>query len=293
MVQQMRKWASHRLARVPLAHLLGTKMRFRVERELINGSHHNENTHRSIIHFSVNKAATRYTQGILSRCAKEQGLTHARIHDYAFCSDFPYLDHLSALQMIQYQHIFKPRGYLYSVFGGMIEGIPNLDDYHIVLIIRDPRDVVTSSYFSMAYSHLLPQGRNRIKSFTKKRSFAQQAGIDEYVISESDSVCRVYQRYLDLLVQSRPNVYFAKYEDMIADFPTWLERLLESCELKVSPRLRQDLLQEAVRAQPKKENISKHVRQVTPGDHTRKLQRATVDHLNRLFADVLTDLNYA
>jgi hypothetical protein len=291
---QMRSWARRQAIKVPLVHRVGAKLtkRFKVERELIRGAHHNENAHRSILHFSVNKAATQYTKSILSRCATENGLTHVRLHDYAFFSDFPYLDRLTAQQMIEYQYIFKPLGYLYSVFGGMIEGIPNLDRYHVVLMVRDPRDVLTSGYFSIAYSHVPPTGRDKIESFNKERAFARQAGIDQYVASKSEHVCHVYRRYVDLLMHKWPNVYVTRYEDMIADFAGWLDCLLRYCELRVSPRLKQELLEEASRAHPKKEDTSRNMRQVIPGDHRRKLQSGTIERLNCLFSGVLADFKY-
>lgn len=294
MASQIRSLLRHQLSRVPLVYPLSIRLtsRFKVERELIKGTHRNENLHKSILHFSVNKAATQYTKSILSRCAGEIGLTHVRIHEYAFYSDFSYLDHLSAEEMIQYRHIFKPAGYLYSVFGGMIAGFPNLQDYKVVLMIRDPRDVLTSSYFSVAYSHVPPTGRNKINPFMKERAFARQAGIDQYVLSKSEDVCRNYQRYLDLLVRNRPDVYVSKYEDMVSDFQTWLDRLLCYCELEISPTLKQELLQEAYRARPNEENVAQNKRQITPGDHERKLQPETINHLNSLLSPVLTAFKY-
>lgn len=291
MAHQAARWLYGQAIRVPLVHPWVTKNRFRVERRLINGTHHTANDHASILHFSMNKAATQYTKGILRRCATENGLTHAQIHDYASHSDFPYLDHLSAREMVHYQHIFKPLGYLYSVFGGMIEGIPRLDSYRVILMIRDPRDVVTSNYFSVAYSHLPPAG-NKADGFHNAVAFAHQAGIDRYAIVASEHVLRVYQRYLDVLVGRHANVYITKYENMMADFPKWLNGVLDYCELEVSAALKQGLVDKAGKVRPKKENIARHARQATPGDHKRKLQPATIEHLDALFAGVLGKFEY-
>jgi hypothetical protein len=43
---------------------------------------------------------------------------------------------------------------------------------------------------------------------------------------------------------------------MILDFQTWLDSLLDYCELKISPQLKQQLLEEALQSRPRKENIS-------------------------------------
>jgi hypothetical protein len=281
----------HQLLKVPFFHTWRLKRQFKVERQLIEGRHQASSSHRSIIHFSVNKAATTYTKSILSRCALENGLVPVNINGYAFNSDFPFLDHLSAQEMVRYHHIFKPAGYLYTVFGGMVEGIQDLNEFLTVLIVRDPRDVLTSEYFSMALSHKPPRSGDKIQSFSELRDFARTVAIDQYVIDESDRVGRVYQRYLDLLV-TRPNVYITTYEEMIVDFQTWLDSLLDHCELKISPQLKQQLLEEALQSRPRKENISQHIRQALPGDYERKLHAKTIAHLNSVFSNILREFNY-
>lgn len=293
MASQAKRWLYGQAIFFPLIYPWITNNRFRVERRLIKGINHGTSAraHKSIIHFSVNKAATQYAKGILQRCAKENGLTHAQLNEYARHSDFPYLDHLSAPEMVQYRHIFRPSGYLYSVFGGMIEGIPDLGNYHIILMIRDPRDVLTSRFFSLAYSHL-PPGRNKVERFNNSVAFAHQAGIDRFVIDWSEKTRKIYQRYLDLLVSRQSNVYVTKYEDMMADFPTWLNGVLDYCELEVSPNLKLDLLEEARRSRPEKENISRHARQATPGDHKKKLQPATIERLDAVFSNILAGFKY-
>ncbi|MGD9037700.1 MAG: sulfotransferase domain-containing protein [Syntrophobacterales bacterium] len=137
----------------------------------------------------------------------------------------------------------------------MVEGIQDLNEFLTVLMVRDPRDVLTSEYFSMALSHKPPRSGDKIQSFSELRDFARTVGIDQYVIDESDRVGRVYQGYLNLLV-TRPNVYITTYEEMILDFQTWLDSLLDYCELKISPQLKQQLLEEALQSRPRKENIS-------------------------------------
>ena len=130
--------------------------RYKTELALIKGRHENSNKHPSIIHFSFNKAATNYVRSILRRCSAKNGMVPVGMHGYAFHTNFPYFDNLSAEEMEKYKHIFKSTGYLYSTFGGMIEGIPDLEKYKIVLITRDPRDILVSQYYSIAYSHGSP-----------------------------------------------------------------------------------------------------------------------------------------
>jgi len=267
--------------------------KFRVELDLIKGRHHNEDNHPSIIHFALNKAATQYTSNILTQCAVENGMVPVGIHGYAFNTNFPYLDHLSAEEMKNYQHIFKPKGYLYSVFGGMIEGISGLDKYRIILMIRDPRDALVSEYYSVAYSHGVPnkQGK-KYKRFVKERAKARICTIDEYVVSESDRIYDTLQRYKTLLIDKYPNVYVTKYEEMINDFSGWLNNLLNTCVLNISHDLFTTLIEKNKRMRPTDENINIHMRKGIPGEYKEKLKRTTIEYLNAKFSPILLTFGY-
>jgi len=267
--------------------------RYQVELALIEGRHRNENNHPSIIHFSVNKSATQYVKQLLKRCAAEKGMIHADIHDYAFSTGFPFLDLLSAVEMQKYQHLFFPTGYLYSVFGGMIEGIPELERYLIVLMVRDPRDVLVSSYYSLAYSHSTPyKSSGKYEKFMQERKLAQKSTIDEYVITESDRLCNIYRRYNELLLDKYPQVYLTRYEDMTSDFREWIKNLLNYCKLDINQQMLQSLIEKNKRLQPKKENIHKHLRKGKAGDYKEKLKPETVELLNSKLFTILKAFKY-
>ncbi len=80
----------------------------KVEMELISGKYRNDSRHPSVIHFSVNKAATQYVRELLSRCAAENGMTTVGLAEYAFHTKFPYLDQLSVREMARYQYLLIP-----------------------------------------------------------------------------------------------------------------------------------------------------------------------------------------
>lgn len=171
----------------------------------------------------------------------------------------------------------------------MINGIPNFEDYLVLLVIRDPRDILVSHYFSTAYSHPLP-GQAKLSSFMERRQFALSSGVDDYVLAMSKELQKRYERYLDLV--DKPNVHLTTYEHMIQDFPSWLDDVLIHCELDVSTQLKYALIKEADAAHRTKEDVSQHRRRVIPGDHKRKLQQETVDRLNATFSSVLVRFGY-
>jgi hypothetical protein len=95
------------------------------------------------------------------------------------------------------------------------------------------------------------------------------------------------------LKQTGPAVCVLKYEEMIADFPTWLNKMLAHCQWKISVTLHEQLLEEAGRVRCKKcEDSNSHRRQITPGDHQRKLQPETIKYLNEYMADELLGFDY-
>lgn len=267
--------------------------RFNTELSLIAGKDIAASDHPSIIHFSVNKAATQYIKRVLGVCAEECGLVNVGIHDYAFHGDFPYLDTLSPEEMQDYQHIFRRQGYCYSVFGGMIDGVPDLENYRIVLVLRDPRDVLVSSYFSVAFSHVAPgKESGKRKEFFEMRARAQASAIDEYVLAESDRTLANYERYKRLLTERYPGAYVTQYEHMTADFAGWLKALLEYCELDVPVSLFTKLVQEHDAKRPRQENVQQHTRKGRPGDYLEKLQPVTITQLNHKFAAILDAYGY-
>ena len=269
------------------------KRRFKTELELIQGIHENTNKHASIIHFSFNKAATQYVSSILRKCAVENGMTPVGLNEYAFNIDFPFLDHLSAEDMQQYKHVFKSEGYLYSVFGGMVEGVPNLEKYKIVLSTRDPRDILVSSYYSVAYSHPVPRTSGRKQdTFVSKRSVARESTIDDYVLSECDKVYDIFSRYKELLLDKYENVFMTTYEQMVSDFESWLTNLVAYCELELSQEFTQSLLKENEANKPKEEDATQHNRKGQPGDYQEKLQPETIETLNETFKPILERYRY-
>lgn len=267
---------------------------FGVELDLIKGTHKNVNQHQSVLHFSVNKSATQYVKSVIQKCSSANGLTNVRMNEYAFMSDFPYLNKLSAQELQQYQHVFKPKGYTYSVFGGMIDGILNLDQYLVVLMVRDPRDVLVSGYYSVAYSHPEPAyGTEKYKNFLKDKSFAQQATVDEYALAQCERVYETYERYRTLLLNKHPNMYITKYEDMVSNFEEWLQSVAAYCQFELSNELRNQLIEENQQLRPKSEDVNKHIRKGKAGDYKEKLKPETIDAIESKLSPLLAAFGYS
>ena len=288
MILKIKNFAKRLVLKSPFLIHLFLRKRFNVELKLIAGKHRNNNPHPSIIHFSLNKAATQYTKNILRECVIENGIVPVHINEYAFYTKIPYLTGLSTDKMANFSHIFKPNGYFYSAFGGFVSGIPGMDKYKVILMVRDPRDILVSWYYSIAFSHSIPPITSiRHEEYIKKRKNAQEITIDDHVISESDRVFNILNRYQKELLVPYPHVYLTSYEKMTLDFGGWLKGLLEASELEISSQTFQKLVEENKQLQPKEENIYEHVRKGKPGDYLDKLQPETIEYLNIKFSPIL------
>ncbi len=276
-----------------LYHRITRPAPYAVEKALLAGTHRTRSQQTSILHFSLNKAATQYSKNILRAIAAENNLTPAGLNEWAFGSTQPYLDHLSAEDMQAYRHVFKPQGYLYSVFGGMVEGIEDLEKFKIILMVRDPRDILVSSYFSTAFSHPLPglQSDKRT-AFELKRTWAKSVTIDEYVLAEAPRLLNNLQRYHQLLLLRYPHTLLLRYEDMIADFEGWLESIQHYTGCVISHRLKSRLVENHQRQKPLAENRDRHLRKGMAGDFRDKLTPETIGQLNLMYSGLLSLFGY-
>lgn len=287
MILKIKNYTKQLVLKSPFLINLFLGRRFNVELKLIAGKHRNNNPHPSIIHFSLNKAATQYTKRILRDCVIENGMVPVHINEYAFYTKFPYLTGLKTDKMVNFSHIFKPKGYFYSAFGGFVQGISEMEKYKVILMVRDPRDILVSWYYSIAFSHSIPPlTSNRHEEYIRKRKNAQEITIDDHVISESDRVLNILNRYHTELLVPYPNVYLTSYEKMTSNFEDWLKGLLDASELEISSQTFQKYVEDYKQLQPKEENIYEHIRKGKPGDYLDKLQPETIEYLNNKFSPI-------
>lgn len=182
-----------------------------------------------------------------------------------------------------------------SVFGGFRWLHPWMDNLALherrkIVMVRDPRDILTSLYFSHAYSHVAPETGRLADTFDEQRTQARAQSIDDYVAGPVS--LRVFRNYCHLLALTRmPDFRSYRYEDVIFEKRQWIRDLAADLDIKC-PEDRLDAIADGHDRQPEAEDASNHVRQVAPGDHVRKLKPETIDLLNRRFAPVLAEFGY-
>lgn len=265
---------------------------FAVERKVLKKKHRSTSPHRSILFFTVHKAASSFIGSFLEDISREVGMTPVDLDGYFFekGEGWAWEESGRTIRAVPYQ----PTGYLYGPFRSINQGIGHLDQYKIILVLRDPRDVIVSSYYSM-YSHKFPHAidAEEIQHRRQRRAGKLKQSVDEYVINRLNQTSRLlvlYKEYAKTFM-GKDNVLFLKYEDMVSDFGPWLDRLTAFLDLDVSDELIRRI-KDSANFKVDKEDRTSHRRQVTPGEHKRKLKPDTVAFLDKKFEEILKMFDY-
>lgn len=185
--------------------------------------------------------------------------------------------------------IFKRTGYCYYGFRYLPRYLQDFDlsSFKKLLLIRDPRDILVSHYYSMKKSHTIPSGEVG-KKLLKLRDELVQVPIDDYVIEKAPSFNNILYNYSKL---ERQNLRLFRYEDIVFNKSQWVRDILKFLNLEMP-----DDKVEAIAAKydvfPSAEDESAHIRKVTPGDYKEKLMPETVARLNDCFRSMLEAYNY-
>lgn len=259
---------------------------------------------KSILVYTVHKAASMFLHSISEDVSSEFGIEHYSPNAGGEAAIYDEIRRVSWKAFIENparQGCFGP------IRAGVADPIipDRLSDYATILHLRDPRDVLTSLYFSNVYNH--PRKQGRFNPSDDKRKQWQDEGVDVFVLKQAPTYQQRYEALISGLL-GQENVILLRYEDMVADYSTWLERFLSGfSHLPLPPKRRFGLfstpnsladvherLYKKYRNDfiPPAEDVHKHIRQLTPGDHERKLAPETISQIDRAFDDILRRLDY-
>ena len=82
------------------------------------------------------------------------------------------------------EDFFEPFGYAFIGFRGWNRGhgLPSWSKQRVVQLVRDPRDVLVSMYFSISMSHTVPRSTMQREAFDRVRRIARELDIDGFVL---------------------------------------------------------------------------------------------------------------
>ena len=273
-----------------LGRLIHNHRRFTTERGLLRGVAVTARQDLpSLAFFTVHKAASIFAAAVCRRIAEHSGYVGADFMSYAFSGGRVTGELFQPGQLTD--AIYRKKGFFYGPFRHFHEGIPWLAEGRVILHVRDPRDVLVSGYYSLAYSHYVPSVENPDKAaqILDARQRALSKGIDDHVLENAEGIRLLYQKYADSLL-SVPSTHLSRYESMVHDFRAWLDEISSSMGLAPSSGFLGNIAAET--SFQVSEDATRHKRQVTPGDYVRKLEAGTIRELNRTLGSVLATYGY-
>jgi hypothetical protein len=235
----------------------------------------------SIAFFTMHRSASTFQIDMLKELATLSGKRHVHID--------PRLENrkenrTNPIRVIpeRFESMFSPTaGHIYGPFRRFAQ-IPEIEKYRIILSLRDPRDVVVSLFFSQVYSHGPPPNPELRKQYIARTHKAKEQGIDRFCLQAADNMVRIYSIYKE--AYEKMPMLLLTYEEMVQNFPSYAKKMLEWCDLQEHHRI---IVRKFNKFKAPKEDIYAHKRQVTPGDHKRKLKRPTINQITRKLKPIL------
>lgn len=240
----------------------------------------------SVLAFSHNKAGSSMYFRILQELCASTGLSFVSLPGVLFQSGI-------APRSVTVETRFGETGYCYGGFRFFPDyEIPLLDHAKTTLLVRDPRDALVSSYYSMRYSHPLPNADGGLKrELLGRRASAESTPIDEWCIENHGQIASSLDGYVAQRFATRPNVAIYRYEDVIARKRDWIEDVVSWYGWRI-PTAKLDRVVAAADIFPKVADPTRHIRQVHPGNHRTALSARTQGILTEQFEPYLRLFGY-
>lgn len=234
----------------------------------------------------MHKAGSSIADKIIVDFCEEKGYQLDRISKKVFDSPLRESD-----VYIQYQKDMVLEDVYYGMARGFyIENMEILPDLKAIVQVRDPRDCLTSAYYSFRESHVIPNDPTKRKLMEDQRKEVNQLSIDEYVTQNVNNYRR-RMKVLRGLVETHTDVLLLTYEEMVCDTERWLQRVARFIDQPVTSHLRERIGDKIDFSVPV-ENSARHKRQVLPGDHRRKLDSKTIDEISHSMREELEYFGY-
>lgn len=242
---------------------------------------------KSLMAVSMHKAGSSIADRILTVIAEARGYR---------LDQLSYKLPKSALKEPDFFEAEAPKMHSQGVYYGIARapqtlGFSRLPEMRVVMQLRDPRDCLTSGFYSFRESHVLPQDPEKRRAFEAQRADLQRLSVDAYVLQNAENY-RQRMAGLQSLCDSHPDLVVLRYEDMVTRTEAWLAAMAGFLDQPLDAPLRAKLAPLAdfnVDA----EDSARHKRQVRPGDHARKLRPETIAQLNDRLGPVMRQMGYA
>jgi len=238
--------------------------------------------------FGVYKGGSTLLNNIFTRINSALGIPQIGIVQQATEQGIRFKHYEHKPELVQ---IIEPVGYCYNSFRRFLKFLTPVfaTPRKSILLVRDPRDIITSAYFSESISHVAMPGE--IGSWQlKQRNEVKQQSIDSYALERAPGILKLLETYKTVL--TNPGTKLFRYEDVVFHKQQWIEDMLRYLEFEIAPE-KVAYFARLFDHRPDKEDPTSHIRKVTPGDHREKLAQKTISALNEMFGDTMEMLGYS
>jgi hypothetical protein len=185
---------------------------------------------------------------------------------------------------------------LYIPFGSFAT-VPKPESYKGFFVMRDPRDILISWYFSMRHSHTALENVRKVRETLDRMSF------DDGILLAMDHLhgsghFQVLDSWVDA-PRTDPNVLLVRFEDLIGlANENVFEELFGHCDIRMPRKqLRKLLARYSFRAlsgrSPGQENINHHYRKGVSGDWRNYLNDSLALRFKAVAGNLVARLGYA
>lgn len=242
----------------------------------------------SVIYFTVHKCASTFVPRFLNYVNRRYlGLRRLNMAGYLWHHEG---DRVYEVMQDRSAGIFGPRGFMYAPLRQAIR-LSDPGKYRIVLMLRDPRDLLVSHYFSVRYSHKLPAQEQKRIEFLERRSAAGAESLDDYVRRMAPVFKARYADYVDIVARGY-GVAPLRYEDMVSDTTTWVGEFFSRLELSPDEQDIEAAARLGGFGLHVRGRVTDHIRRREPGEYREKLAPDTARWLDDLFGPELGYLGY-
>lgn len=242
----------------------------------------------SVYFYSLHKAGTALFTHVLRQVT---GLTHVDYETMLFDNELP--------EDINYEKY----GHLYGVFRiqkekhtqPYIKLIRHISEKefvkgkNIIFLVRDPRDVLISLYYSMGNSHIASSNEaiSEELAFTRETIQSAKRKIDGFAKTNAGTIGKRFEILFELSKVCKHSVIL-RYEDLLNDYDDFIQEFDKYITI---PDERKRELFEASRPR-EDEDLSAHKRSGKVGQYRQKLKPETILKINQVLKPVLKKFGY-
>jgi hypothetical protein len=234
----------------------------------------------------MHKAGSVFVDQVLRQLALSAGMEHVDLAFQAFqtgASEHLYcVDHANVLS--------RSRCYFGPFRGPYIRKMRGLERLRLVAQVRDPRDCIVSLYYSLKYSHPAPALGPARETYERNMDYIESANLDNFVRRQARQYAVRMQVLQTVLRRTQKNLLL-HYESMVSAPLEWLSLLCTFLQVDLPPRLA-DWVSREMCTKDLLEDVSRHKRQVLPGDFRRKLSVSMQDELTSMLRPHLDAFDY-